>query len=380
MLTTDQHVEQTVYVVDDCNEDRETYKRFLGQQGHCRFRFFEFDSIAGGIEQCRAQNPDCILLDYQLPDGSGIDFIQELVAEKGQTLPAIVVLTGQGDETIAVDALKNGAQDYLVKGNITSDGLYRAVHNAIEKVSALRELDKRKAELKRSNAQLTQFARTLSRDLQKPLTSVKERVEHVLDHYGETMDDGSRKLLEGAFRGTKRMQDFIHGLLEYSSVGAGEKSFQVVSCSQIFEQVRESLQAVIEKNGAELSADNLPTIIGDPILLTQLLQNLLANAVKFCSHESSQVHVGVTRDENNWLFSVRDNGIGIDSRDLERIFVVFQRAHTKKRYPGTGVGLSVCKKIVEYHGGKIWVESEVGKGSVFYFTMPVALEHGELEV
>jgi len=176
--------------------------------------------------------------------------------------------------------------------------------------------------------------------------------------------------------GANRMQILINDLLQYSRVGTRGKPFSPTDMDAVVEAARANLRVAIEESGAEVSADSLPTVMGDQSQLVQLFQNLISNAIKFHGGETPRVHVGAERRGGDWIFSVRDNGIGIEEQYLERIFVIFQRLHARKEYSGTGIGLAVCKKIVERHGGKIRVESEPGKGSTFYFTLRAAEKKG----
>jgi light-regulated signal transduction histidine kinase (bacteriophytochrome) len=172
------------------------------------------------------------------------------------------------------------------------------------------------------------------------------------------------------------MQTLISDLLTYSRVGTRGKELVPTDCGAVFEAARTNLQMAIEESGAEVTSEELPIVIGDATQLIQLFQNLMSNALKFRSERVPKVHVGAERRGGEWLLSVSDNGIGIEEQYSERIFVIFQRLHAKTEYTGTGIGLAVCKKIVERHGGMIWVESEPGEGSTFYFTLPAPKEKG----
>ncbi len=166
-----------------------------------------------------------------------------------------------------------------------------------------------------------------------------------------------------------RMQTLIHDLLTYSRVGRQGKGSEATDCAAAFAEACANLRAAIEETGAAVTADPLPTLTASALELTQLLQNLIGNAIKFRGESPVRVHVGARRRGGEWLFSVSDNGIGIEPQHLERIFLLFQRLHSRTKYPGTGIGLAVCKKIVEHHGGRIWVESAPGAGTTFYFTL-----------
>ena len=169
---------------------------------------------------------------------------------------------------------------------------------------------------------------------------------------------------------SRRMQSLISGLLEYSRVGTRGKEPELTDSKAALEQAILDLHASIKESGVKITADDLPTVHVDPVQLAQLFQNLIGNAIKFRSDSPPEIHISASRQANDWRFAVADNGIGIEPQYAERIFLIFQRLHTRKKYPGTGIGLAICKKIVERHGGKIWVESKPGRGSTFYFTVP----------
>ena len=189
--------------------------------------------------------------------------------------------------------------------------------------------------------------------------------------YRGRLDDDADEFINYAVDGAKRMQVLINDLLSYSRVGTQGREFAPTNLSAVFDAARANLKAAIEESGAEVTSDLLPTVTGDTTQLVQLFQNLIGNALKFRGEKTPNLHVGAERREGEWLLSVRDNGIGIEPQYLERIFVIFQRLHARTEYQGTGIGLAVCKKIAERHGGRIWVESAgvSGEGSTFYFTL-----------
>ena len=227
--------------------------------------------------------------------------------------------------------------------------------------------------LARSNAELQQFAYVASHDLQEPLRKITGFCQLLARRYQGQLDERADEYIAFVVDGTARMQQLINDLLTYSQVGRGDKDVAQVDCNVIVEQVRLDLAAAIDESGAEVVvAGELPTVTGRPTQLAQLFVNLVANAVKFHGAAPPRVVISAERRGAEWRFAVSDNGIGIEPQYADRIFGVFQRLHTRAEYPGTGIGLAVCKKIVEVQGGRIWFESEPGVGTTFYWTMPAA--------
>ena len=224
--------------------------------------------------------------------------------------------------------------------------------------------------LQRSNAELEQFAYVASHDLQEPLRMITGYTQLLVKRYQGKLDLNADEYINFAVDGAKRMQGLINDLLTYSRVGTRGKAFALADCEIILRNALASLEVAIQESGATVTHDPLPTVLGDEGQLGQLFQNLISNAIKYRDNKSPEIHVSSKREGKAWLFSVKDNGIGIDPRYAERIFVIFQRLHTRDEYPGTGIGLALCKKIIERHGGSIWVESAPGEGATFYFTIP----------
>ena len=233
------------------------------------------------------------------------------------------------------------------------------------------QLQRTLEELKRSNTELQQFAYVASHDLQEPLRMVSSYVQLLSRRYKGKLDSNADEFIEFAVDGSNRMQIMIQALLSYSRVGTRGKPPEPTDCENILDQTMKNLQAAITEKNAEVTHDPLPTIMADGVQMVQLFQNLIGNGIKFQQEgQRPHVHISVEDAGADWMFSFSDNGIGIDPEFKERIFVIFQRLHGREKYPGTGIGLSVCKRIVERHGGTIWVESEPGKGATFKFAIP----------
>ena len=232
------------------------------------------------------------------------------------------------------------------------------------------ELKQAIAALKRSNRELEQFAYVASHDLQEPLRMVSSFTQLLAKRYQGKLDKDADEFIAYVVAGAKRMQALINDLLTYSRVDTRGKSFEPIDSEAAFDQAIANLRVAIKEGEAVITHDPLPPLIADDLQIVQLFQNLLGNAIKFHGKEPPRIHVSAKQEGNEWVFSFRDNGIGIAPEYFDRVFVIFQRLHGREEYPGTGTGLAICKKIVERHGGRIWVESAPSKGSTFYFTIP----------
>ena len=233
-----------------------------------------------------------------------------------------------------------------------------------------RRVEERTRELARSNADLEQFAYVASHDLQEPLRAVASYTQLLSRRYQQRFDGDALRFMDRTVAAVSRMQALIRDLLAYSRVGTRGEAFGATDCESMLRDVLDDLQAAIAETGAAVSHDPLPIVPGDRSQLRQVLQNLIGNAIKFRGEAPPRVHVSARREAEAWVFSVQDNGIGIEPEYAERVFVIFQRLHSRRLYPGTGVGLAICKKIVERHGGRIWLESAVGRGTRVCFQLP----------
>ena len=247
--------------------------------------------------------------------------------------------------------------------------IYAAARDITQAKLGQLKLSQQAAELERSNKELEQFAYVASHDLQEPLRSVASYVQLLARRYKGKLDQDADDFINFAVEGSERMKTLINDLLSYSRVATQGKELKKVDLEPVLDIVMKNLQLVIEDTGARISHEPLPAVLADDVQMVQLFQNLINNAVKFHGVEPPKVSIAARRDGNRWQFSVRDNGIGIDPTHKERIFVIFQRLHSRSEYAGTGIGLAVCRRIVERHGGRIWVESEPGRGSTFFLTL-----------
>jgi signal transduction histidine kinase len=295
-------------------------------------------------------------------------------------LRRIVVLPvtrlGRGVRRVAAGAFErevrvDGPREIADLGADT-DAMRRRILVEVAALQAARdEIELRALELQRSNAELEQFAYVASHDLQEPLRKVASFCQMLERRYAEQLDDRAREYIAFAVDGAKRMQDLINDLLAFSRVGRIGAAQREVPLGAVLDGVQRDLGAAIEETGAHVEVGELPTVHGDPTLLAVVFRNLIGNAIKFRGEEPPRVVVSAQRDGGMWDFTVSDNGIGIEPEYAERIFVIFQRLHTRQAYEGTGIGLALCRKIVEHHGGRIWlVAPGNGAGATFRFTLP----------
>ena len=259
-----------------------------------------------------------------------------------------------------------------ITNRIQAEKMVRQTRDSLEKTNSQLQVEiaHRKQiydDLARSNKDLEQFAYVASHDLQEPLRMIAGYTQLLQKRYKDKLDEDANQFILYTVDGVLRMQTLINDLLTYSRLETRGKVFEPVDCQAVLDDVLVALQTAIEESSAVITHGALPTVMADRIQLFQLFQNLIGNAIKFRGDKPPLIHIEAKPLQKRWLFSVRDNGIGIEPQYMERIFVIFQRLHSRDKYPGTGIGLAICRKIVERHGGRIWVESQLGNGSTFYF-------------
>lgn len=351
-----------VLVVDDSRTDFLIVSHELD-----RIKTFPVDvKHCAEAAECRAaldgDQVDCVLLDYMLGADSGLEVLAS-IREAGFDHP-VIMLTGQGDEQVAVEAMKRGAQDYLVKDGITHLVLRRAIANAAEKVALARRLREQREELEA-------FVSVVAHDLRNPIFAAHGSLEVIRDFYrNKPLDDKAWGLLEGSMTSLERMSRLIETLLEYAVVGRSGSLSETVDLNEIVLGVLSDLRAVIAGCEARIETGELPCLVGDHVTLAQLIQNLVANALKFRGDASPVIKISSREEDGGWVFSVADNGIGVDPQNRLEVFKPFHRLHSRDKYDGSGIGLATCQRIVERHGGRIWVESEISCGSTFSFWLP----------
>jgi len=325
--------------------------------------------------QVRTNCYDVVLADYNLPLWNGMESIEVLRGE-GLDIP-VVMVSGSLGELMAVECIKRGAADYVLKDNLAR--LPESVRRALRERKLRQEHRDFQEELARSNRDLEQFAYVASHDLQEPLRMVATYTQLLAERYQGKLDASADKYIHYAVDGALRMQTLVQDLLAFSRVGRQGRELKPTDCNQMVESALKNLQTAVEETGARVEHGPLPVVLADGSQLLQLFQNLLSNAIKFRGSDPPHIQVTAQRKPAEWIFSVTDNGIGIAPEHAEVIFVIFKRLHTRTEYPGSGIGLSICKKIVEQHRGRIWVESQAGRGATFKFTLPVQGTRGQYD-
>ncbi|MEO0458772.1 MAG: ATP-binding protein [Cyanobacteria bacterium P01_A01_bin.114] len=393
----------TLLLIDDSSEDRETFRRFLQQDSKSAYQILEAESGEQGLQrldQLLAQSGcDLVLLDFYLPDMDGLDLLR-LFKQRALLGMPILILTGLEDEQIAAQAIGLGAQDYIAKQQLTAEILQFAVRAALRQAALYQQLQLTNQRLearvqartdelqqvntklhdlneslKISNQDLEQFAYIASHDLREPLRKVKSFADLLARRYQGQLDETADRYLHYMTDGVVRMQALINDLLTYSRLGTQDLAKATTDLNQVLGQALETLHEKIQQKQAVVQAGTLPVLQVDALQLEQLFKNLIENALKY-SRDDAPPQITITAENRNrdWLITVQDNGIGIEAEFCDRIFVIFQRLHTQSEYSGTGIGLAICKKIVERHGGTIGVTSTPNIGSTFWFTLPSATD------
>lgn len=350
-----------ILLIEDDPDHALLIQRHLGKVQDRPVQLERADRLANGLSRLSQGHVDAVLLDLALPDSPITDTLAALIAH-APTVP-VIVLTSLDDLETATQAVQQGAQDYLVKAQITGDVLVRAIRYAIER-------KRYEVKLEHSNRELEQFAHLVAHEVKTPLSIVSYCCQ-LLETQRDKLDGEIWDFVTATRNAVTGMAELVNDLLEYASVGARELTMVPVSAEAVLEQALAGLQVQIRESGATVTHGPLPTLTVDAVQLKQLLVNLIGNAIKYRRPGvPPEVHVTAERQRGDWRFRIRDNGIGLESEHAERIFGVFERLHSSEEYPGSGVGLAICKRIVERHGGRIGVESHLGHGSTFHFTLP----------
>jgi len=356
-----------ILLIEDNADHATLVKRRLLKADHADVKVTWKETLADGIAALADEHFDAILLDLSLPDSTLAETLPTMLPVANEC--PILVLTSLDEREMALAAVRAGAQDFLVKTQITGELLLRAIRHAIDRKRSERKLRQYSEELERSNRDLEQFASIISHDLNAPLRAVSGFLQLLQTRYADKLDAQAGEFIQASVDGSARMRSMIEALREYSRVATVTRTLQATSLDKALDGALANLASNIEERNAIIHRDPLPEVLGDDAQLMQLLQNLIENALKYCLEDRPEIWISSEINKGMHQVSVRDNGIGMDEKHLNRIFLIFQRLHTDTEFSGRGIGLSVCKRIVERHDGTIWASSEVGAGTTFYFTL-----------
>ncbi len=351
--------ELAILLVEDNLAHAKLIQRHLSE-GRQRFMVRHITTIDELKPAVAEVNPRAILLDLSLPDSPNPAQTVESAVSAVDGVP-IIVLTSMSDLDFAVDAVDSGAQDYLVKGDLTPDLLVRAINYAVRRGRLV-------SELQRSNQDLLHFAYVVAHELRSPLSRMMSTTEWLKTKYQENLLPEVISWIEENQQATRDIASLVSELLSFAKVSP-ESDVDELRLTELVDQVRSNLAEEIIDSGAEIVCENDGQFVANAILIFNIINNLVSNAIKYCEDKAPQVAISMTECPNGWQITVKDNGIGIDPTDFEQIFSLFARARTGGPRPGVGIGLAFCKQAVEKLGGKMWVESTIGEGSKFHFTI-----------
>lgn len=367
MTSDEQHnVSLSLLVIDDDAADRKLISRTL-KKSDVNCQITEACNVEEALKKVSEGAFDCILLDYRMPESNGIEGTKRI--KEVSDVP-IIMLTGHGDETIATEALKAGVVDYLPKDKLNHHKLQETIDKTIERAQMGKKLQQQREELE-------MFSHVLVHDLRAPFATIQQIVETMKQMLERGQYDELPKMIDYLESTSAHGDELITTLHAYTQLDSDTK-YESVSSQKVIDTVLTNLNSFIkEKNGVVKVSPDLPRIVANKAQLVELLQNLVANGLKYNRSPAPEVKISVVEKDNAWLFEVKDNGIGINEKDLKTIFAPFKRLHGNKEFPGIGLGLTTCTKIAKRHEGKLWAESDGKSGTQFYFTIAKALTPAE---
>ena len=399
-----------ILIVDDNPNNLKVLYIYLKSVG---FEVLVAEDGIAGIEAVRHSQPELILLDVMMPGIDGFEVCRRLKADaETQNIP-VIFLTALSETVNKLTGFQVGGVDYITQPIEQEEVaarvrthliLTRTRHKLQQQNQQLQqEIDRRQqieseltqsrqllqqnndnleqavayrtAELATSNKDLEHFAYIASHDLRQPIRKIRMCTEYLAEDYGHCFDAQARQYMSYITKSTDRMYLLIDDLLAYSRIGKREEKLVSIDLQNVVEDILEDLSITIEEKQATIEYRDLPTIKGNLTEIRQLLQNLISNSLKFTCDRAPEIKIKAVRQEDNWLFSIQDNGIGIETRFYDKIFQMFQRLHSSSNYEGTGIGLAICHKVVTSHGGEIWLESQIGEGTTFFFTLPESVQN-----
>lgn len=356
-----------ILVVDDTPDNLRLLSAILTQQNYEVRKALNSTRAIASVE---ADAPDLVLLDIKMPGMDGYEVCKVLKSNPDTQEIPVIFISALDDALDKVKAFSVGGVDYITKPFQEAEVLAR-----IENQLCLRQLQvqlrDQNEELARSNRELQQFAHIVSHDLQQPLQSITGYAKIIALQSENQLDNSAHQYLGKILNASDRMQRLIKDLLSYAQIGQENGEFTWVDCNSVLKQALGNLDIALRESRAELDAAPLPKLLGSEVQLVQLFQNLIGNAIKFASpQEIPKIRIAASQSEHHWFFEVQDNGIGIPPDRIQEVFETFRRLHSAQKYPGTGIGLATCKKIVENHQGEIWAQSQQNSGTVICFKLP----------
>jgi signal transduction histidine kinase len=378
---SDSSVSLRVLIVDDSPEDRALYRRLIAKAGQCECAIREVGTGQEGLALYRKDGCDCILLDYCLPDLSGLEFLDKLADEEVGLSTSVIMLTGEGTEFVASEAMERGAQDYLVKADLTADLLSRTIRYATHRQHIQGQNRTLIENLASRNKEILQLAYAMTHDLQTPLASLTGTIDVLERHIGNLADEKTRTWLSRINQSVDRMTTMLDDLMTYARAGNEEIKVQCVEAEEVIDQILlEMIENASAKNVTFDVRRPLPSVAGDPTQIYRIFANLIGNAVKYApANGGISVVVSGSIEGHSARFEIRDNGPGIDPGFLKKVFLPFKRATHKKA--GSGIGLATVLRMVEQHAGRVWLESDGESGTTAFVELPTACcAHGAPEV
>lgn len=364
-----------VLLVEDDDDDSVLINRLLALKGgeatvkevesYVHFYVRREQKLSDSVELLKRDRFDVVLLDLNLPDAHGVESLLKLL-ESVPHVPPVLVVTGLRDESVALDCMRKGAQDYILKDSIEAVGLIRAIRYAVERQRLARLIE-------RSNQDLEQFAFMAAHDLRIPLQNIGLLTNLLQVSSKHDSTDQEQKFIQRIQGEIRWMGIVIDDLLTFCRVTRSEQKSSIIDLNEVVRDVLRRLSFKIEASEATIEVGQLPQVRGDEVQLALVIQNLILNSLTYRSTRAPVVTVSAAEADGFWIICVRDNGAGIAKTNFDAIFDVFKRVDTGSDRGGMGLGLAICKRIVESHKGRMWVESEVGHGSAFYFTLPLDL-------
>lgn len=371
-----------VLLIEDSLGDSKLISDMLTESRDFQFSFRQASRIKTGRELLHQGKFDVVLLDLNLPDSFGVSSAATLIKDFPD-IP-IVIITNHDNEEAGLNAVKLGAQDYVVKFFTDSYSLIRSVIYAIERKklekqnkaenTSTDDHEKLKAafdELEKTKKELQELIYVISHDLREPLRTISSFSQILHKKYKDKIDTDANTYIDFIINGTTNVQNMLDDLLAYSRITPSRTFFTEVDLKSIVDNVIKRLSSIIQDKKANVEYSELPVIQFDQYQMKELFYHLLLNSLTYTSANPPFIQIRASKTESEWIFSITDNGIGIEKEFYDRIFIMFQRLHTREEFAGTGMGLAICKKIVELNGGRIWLDSEPNTGSTFYFSLPI---------